>query len=126
VGKTPAQNVVVKLFVDIVSSGEEPPLDRLDSAVPGSAYPFNLMETGIIFPNSDLKMIVNRALKGGAERTATSDEVSAIREGTARLTVYGIVRYDDVFGKPHWTKFCTEFPVIQSGTRGCAHYNSAD
>jgi hypothetical protein len=126
VGKTPAQHVIVRLFLNIIGTDQEPPLDRVDKAVPGSPYPFNLMETGIIFPNADMKLLGDRAKKGGANQTATDEEVGAIKDGRGLLVVYGVVTYDDVFKRPHWTKFCIEAPRQASSTSGCAYYNSAD
>ncbi len=34
------------------------------------------------------------------------DDVAAIGSGKAHLFLYGIVTYDDIFGKSRWTKFC--------------------
>jgi uncharacterized repeat protein (TIGR01451 family) len=105
IGKTPATNIVVKIFVDVVDSSQEPPLDRVDGAKIGSLYPFGLIQSGIIFPNTDFKQLVVRPQKGGGPLVATDSEVSAVRNSQAYVAVYGIITYEDVFHTPTGRSF---------------------
>jgi hypothetical protein len=127
VGKTPAKHMVVKVFVDVIDSSQDPPLDRVGTAKTGSAFPFALVEAGVVFPNGDFSQSVMRVVRGGAPLVATLDEARALRDGRAYLAVYGIITYDDVFNAPHWTKFCHW--VAGDGSfhaRGCTEYNGVD
>jgi uncharacterized repeat protein (TIGR01451 family) len=127
VGKTPARNVVMNIFMDIVDSSQEPPLDRVEGAKAGSPYPFARITAGIVFPNSNFKQLVVRPMKGDGPLVATDSEVSAIRDGKAYLAVYGIITYDDVFKTHHWTRFC-EWDGLNGTfhTERCTKYNNVD
>jgi hypothetical protein len=44
----------------------------------------------------------------------TEEDVSAITNFKKLITVYGKIKYDDIFGKPHWTNFClTHHPTTE-------------
>jgi hypothetical protein len=127
IGKTPARNIAIKVFLDIVDASQEPPLDRVESAEAGSPYPFGVIRAGIVFPNTDLKQRIVRIMKGGAPLVATDSEVSAVRDGKAYLAVYGIIRYDDIFKIHHWTRFC-DWKALNGTFEAlrCTQYNSVD
>lgn len=124
VGKTPARNMDMKIFVDIGDALQEPPLDHVDG---GTISPHGHATAGIIFPNSEFKQSVVRLGDDGSPLVATDKEVVAIRDGKAYLAVYGVVTYDDVFNTHHWTKFCSW--IAGNGkfeARQCTQYNSVD
>ncbi len=124
VGKTPASNVEMKVFVDILNASTEVPLDHVED---GNAYPYGSITSGIIFPNGDFKQLIMRPAKDGTALVATSEEVNGITNGTVYLAVYGVITYDDVFHVHHWTRFCNW--ISDKGTfatRGCTQYNTVD
>jgi len=131
-GKTPATNVYMKIFVDIIDASQEPPLDHVDSGEVGTAYPFGSIRAGIVFPNTDFRQDVVRPQRGGGPRVATQDEVDALKNGSAYLAVYGIISYDDALGAHRWTKFCKWIPrdglvaYDRFNTLECVRYNSVD
>ena len=131
IGKTPARNIVVKIFVDIVDSSQNPPLDHVEAVQAvevGSPYAVGRIRAGIVFPNTSLKQVVVRPMNGSsAPMVATDDEVSAIKYGRAYLAVYGIITYDDVFNTHHWTTFCDwESLGGTFNAAQCAKYNNVD
>jgi uncharacterized repeat protein (TIGR01451 family) len=125
IGKTPARNIIMKIYVDIVDASREPPLDRAENG--GSSYPHGLLTAGIIFPNADFKQPVARPAKDGSLLLATESEVSAIKDARAYLAVYGVITYDDVFNAHHWTKFCSwQSAGGTFHTYQCTQYNNVD
>jgi hypothetical protein len=101
-GKTPARNMVAKVYLDIIDAGQEPPLDRVEK----DAYQRGIITAGILFPDGDVKQPIIRPTPDGKPRFTTDNEVNAMRDGKAYIAIYGIITYDDMFGVHHWTKFC--------------------
>jgi hypothetical protein len=124
IGKTPARNVEAKIYLDIIDFHREPPLDDVEQNL---AHPRAYINTGILFPNSDFKLVTMRPAGGGSPALATESEVTAVREGRAYLAIYGIVNYDDIFNMHHWTKFC-EWPSVRGNFQPyhCTNYNNVD
>jgi hypothetical protein len=42
----------------------------------------------------------------GTVRPFTPEELSALENGELRVYIYGQIRYNDAFNRPHWTNFC--------------------
>jgi len=63
-----------------------------------------------------------------------NSDVQDLNEGRAIAVVHGLVSYKDVFGIPHWIKFCNykaaqEFmpsDAVQKTALSCVNYNNAD
>jgi uncharacterized repeat protein (TIGR01451 family) len=123
-GKTPARNMIAKIFLDIIDSDQEPPLSRVADAT----YERGIITAGILFPDSDIKQPIIRPTQDGKARLTTDSEVKALQEGKAYIAIYGIITYDDVFGVHHWTKFCKWQGVPNSTYHAsqCTAYNSVD
>ncbi len=123
-GKTPATNIDMRIFADIVDASQEPPLGHVEEH---AHVPHGHITAGIIFPSSDFKQPVVRPGNNGAPLMATDDEVIAVRDGRAYLAVYGVIAYDDVFKTRHWTKFCNWIALKgQFHALKCTQYNSVD
>jgi len=123
-GKTPAANMDMSVFVEIVDADKEPSLEYVDTPI---GHPHGHATSGIVFPNVDIDQPVIRPSDDAGPRVATDDEVRAVKDGKAYMAVYGIVRYDDVFQRHRWTKFCIWSAL--TGTfqaKSCTQYNSAD
>ena len=57
----------------------------------------------------------------------TEAQFEAIKEGKLRLYVYGILKYEDIFGKPHMNKFCGYFSSQDMKfATSCDTYNEAN
>jgi hypothetical protein len=124
-GKTPANHVQVKVFVSLITAGTEPPLEDPDSGI----IPWYISlsaQSGIIFPESDIKNVATRTTKDGGSFPLTEAEFNAIRDGTSYLAAWGTVTYDDVFQVPHWTKFCYWISSKSHKSERCSQYNSVD
>lgn len=74
------------------------------------------------------------AISSSLGRGITQQEIDELLQGTAFLFIYGQVNYQDVFGAPHWTRYCfrnvppTEGkPVTTSSgewiVNACAYWN---
>lgn len=116
-GKTPAKNLDMKIFIDIVPADQEPPLEYVDK---NSGHPYGHITSGIVFPNADFNQTVVRPSADGSPQLA-------IKDGKSYLAVYGVIDYDDVFKTHRRTKFCAW--IATSGTfhaSGCTKYNSVD
>jgi hypothetical protein len=42
---------------------------------------------------------------GPINRILTTDEVASVRGNSKAIYIYGNIKYDDVFGNPHWTNY---------------------
>jgi hypothetical protein len=124
-GKTPARNMVAKIYLDIVDASQEPPLERVAT----EAYVRRVMTAGIVLPGVDIKQPIIRPAEDGKSRLTTESEFTALRDGKAYVAIYGIITYDDVFGVQHWTKFCNWETGSGNGTfhtERCTAYNDVD
>jgi hypothetical protein len=128
-GKTPAKNITVHIFVLILPASQGPPLEWVDHT---AEHPHELLESGILFPNSAARPLMSRVANNGIAIFATDDEAKAIKEGASYVAAFGVIRYDDVFKVSHTTRFCdwdTAKPGIDSAkfdTRKCAQFNDGD
>jgi hypothetical protein len=126
-GKTPATRVHVKVFMSLINVGAEPPLEDVK---PGDLpwYASLSGESGVIFPNSDIKNVVTRTNKDGGPFPMTEAEFNAILGGTSYLFVWGTATYDDIFQAHHWTKFCYWVGSNSNNQKNerCSKYDSVD
>ena len=133
VGKGIARNIDVIAFVELVDANLEARIDRSNSP---RKYAHAHLVSGIMFPDGWLDMNAVRVRWKDANAgmrepdPLTTAELSSLTAGTAYLTVYGVVNYEDVFGVAHWTHFCKWVPFSkeQRGYRAynCTEYNQAD
>ena len=56
----------------------------------------------------------------------TQDEVDMFKKGDVSLFVHGKMTYDDIFGCPHWTKFCYRLLPHNFHYRTHEQHNDAD
>jgi hypothetical protein len=123
-GKSPAKNVDVKIFVDIVEKTKEPELSHVSSS---SGQAFEHIVIGIVFPDEDFKQTITRRDINRAVVAATQKEVDGIQNGTMYFVVYGEATYNDIFGTPHWTRFCDwQSKDGTFTTKECTQFNDVD
>jgi hypothetical protein len=96
-GNSPALNVRVEDKMEIRNPvNSQAPLLYPDTKRPG-------LDIG---PGTELKREYSLH---GTSAQVTQHQASAIQNDTMRLYVYGWARYNDIFGREHWTKWCYEY-----------------
>lgn len=112
-GKTPALNLTFKITNHFYRSTE--------TFVPYYEEPKTNTTVGTLFPGVRMKLDTLET-PGVAERA----QVSALSKGEYIDYIYGEVSYEDVFGQPHKTSFCTYVDKTLTQLFSCATYNHAD
>jgi hypothetical protein len=124
-GKTPARDVEWDVVATIFNKGEDPALG--DFSV---GHPHNHVVAGVVFPNAPVPLALTVVHYGpdSAEPIVPDDTLRQdIANGNRFIIFYGRVTYYDVFGKLHWTQFCTgSGTAIQSSLKKCISYNDVD
>jgi hypothetical protein len=118
IGKTPARNIRMKVFMDFVPSDQEVNLKCVEEGCPG-----NEVFYGIFFPTNTTFFPMERG------NGATVEEATAWNNGSAYFAVFGILTYTDVFNTPHWSKFCAWYhgqDGFHYAATSCTAYNSVD
>lgn len=112
-GKTPAINLTVSENATPVDAGKEPPL--IDIPVEHSQ--------GMLFPNQLYTVPLNVT----SRRTQGLDahDYQLITSGAVVIYAYGTITYSDVFGRKHWTKFCS-YLAPGGGFNVCKTHNETD
>lgn len=112
-GKTPAQNVMGRMFAEKVKNGKQAKLDESGDAFMKSA-------SGAIFPN-DPDTSPTKIL------SFTPTELEQFRGGHLFVVFYGTFEYYDFFRTKHWTRFCQFHAPPQGATaKNCSDYNDID
>lgn len=141
IGKTPARQVVTRLYVEVVNWYSVPHLIRPGewgmAKKEADSMSLNRMTTGVVFSTeSPIMLEVNRETideKGkGHEDPLKVGEFESLRGGKAYVAVYGYALYKDTFGIDHWTTFCDWHDFYPGkeyryyAARDCAEYNNVD
>lgn len=131
-GKTPARHYVMSVVIEKVKNGNNPRFIYEN-------VPHVTDSAGIIPPNDphslqarlfepDPTDTTGRKMK---DRLISQAEYQEILDGDAYMALYAYITYDDIFGSPHWRKFCVfsagslEKPVFVTA-KGCTDYNNVD
>lgn len=127
-GKTLARNVVTTFRVHMLLTGEELKFDYSNHF-----FPPIISNMGTIFPNEaprSLRLAVV-TMKGGKKVTVRLPKRDFdLLANNGEHAIYGIIKYDDMFGHHHWIHYCggvipvTAFPNAPS--KSCVEYNDAD
>jgi hypothetical protein len=91
-GQTPAHGVSTITAIDVLPY-------PLPEAFAFPAIQGNRSAPATLFPGKDL------VSSGTSGRFFTSEEIKSIRDGSARVYVFGSTAYRDIFGQPHETQF---------------------
>src|SRR6267154_1849565 len=110
-GKTPAYKVTLQYFIRNMERGQ--PLKFDYGGIP------TIPSRGFIPPNGT-------AFVDRTNATPDEAEMTRIRTEAKRVYLYGRTAYSDVFGRPHWTTFCTYLTPEANGMSYCSDYNSSD
>jgi hypothetical protein len=125
IGKSPAQNIVFKTYIDLPQISTGPRLECVDEKIYCS---HEVVETGTIFPGGDFPDTFH-TMERGLVRPVTEAEQNAWNSGIIYGAAYGIVTYGDEFGVQHWTKFCFWDPGNAKSpvsAMACARYSDTD
>jgi hypothetical protein len=105
-GKSPAVEVHVQNWVEVVASSSPPSLNGKGA--------YSLILYNLLFPDDQQVSPTRRAkLDRKEDWPMTDDERRQMETGEAYLVSYGIATYRDEFG-PHWTKFCQWQSYVQN------------
>lgn len=121
IGKTPARKIYIDAFASVLKKGEEPSFDF------SKGHPHNRIYAATIFPNGPpfkLTIPVVRYGPQAAEAVIPSPELrQAIANGESFIVFYGKITYVDIFGRSHWTSFCTGLGSAMGDLKACISYN---
>jgi hypothetical protein len=110
-GKTPALHASLQYYIKNLNRGE-----KLQFTYKGiTTEPTR----GLIPPNATVFVNLTNAAPDAAE-------MNRIRVEEKRVYSYGRVNYADIFGRPHWTTFCTYMARDGSAMTYCPEYNNTD
>lgn len=129
VGKTAALKINGYMLVQVVPIGNEP-------SIPGKGeHPLsavNGVETSVIYQGGWAEVSISRkqlTADGKAEDAVlTQPEEEGLNRPSAYLAIWGKVKYSDIFGKSHWTKYCGALSPWGSYSQSakCAAYGVMD
>jgi hypothetical protein len=124
-GKTPAKDVEGDIDAIVLKKGEGPSFDF------NSGHPREHLYAGALFPNAPINIVIPVVQHGSqpAEPIVPTPELRRdIANGESFVIFYGKISYVDVFGRAHWTTFCTgSGTAIQSADlKKCISHNDID
>ena len=114
VGKTPARLVDGVMIGTILKNEEIPDFTAIRNPHTALHYP-------TLFQN--IPAPTNLPILRYAADAGVPVSPQEIADGKSYIVAYGQLTFDDIFGSPHWTHFCTSYPII---TKKCVQYNDTD
>lgn len=137
IGKTAALDVHSFIVVELVKNGSDPKIPKHFGSIAeakrhgGHRTATVNLGSGVIYPGSHISdmvprlEIVNQQIQ---PKRLSTDEKNDLIAKTVHMRVFGEVRYMDVFGIHHWTKFCKESLIDgqEASTSQCAAYGNVD
>ena len=110
VGNTAALRVHGFIVVEVVPVGKEPSIPSKKKSGHVKAISAAGLTTSVIYrdgwvdiPASRKQQMANGKIE---DATLTRPEAIELNGGTAYVVIWGKVRYTDIFGTHHWTKYC--------------------
>jgi hypothetical protein len=110
-GKTPALHVSLQYFIKNVERGQ-----ALQFTYKGIT---TVPSRGMLAPNGIFSVILTNAEPDAAE-------MNRIRTEEKHVYFYGRLTYNDIFGRSHWTTFCTYMSQEGNAMVSCSEYNNTD
>lgn len=114
-GKSPAKNVQIWSHLRPIAKGDVPNFDVAEGP-PGSQ--------GLMPPKGEFHRPIFGAVTGRSGLSAGG--FNSIASGAETVFVFGIVRYEDVFGFKHWATFCSRFEPLSRQFEICETHNEID
>jgi hypothetical protein len=116
-GKSPAVDIVVKQGIRFF------PPTYIIQVSDLSPDPIGIHQ-GTAFPNTEFPIQVN------GENPISPKErffIDGVLDKTYSLYYFGVIAYNDIFRKPHWTRFCDVIPSTDADEiHPCPMYNDSD
>jgi hypothetical protein len=115
VGKTAARNLRLLCKAEVLSSSTAPSFDYTKN---GSSA-----TRGLLFQGDTI------TLEFGSANEISKEQGVSLLAGESYIAFYGVVAYDDIFGKPHETRICwwRHFHAnMTASARSCTDYNYTD
>lgn len=112
-GKTPGRVLTTRVYLSVTEGGEKPKLAE-SAIIATEPTPFT------IFPGA------MRSSVDALSDVYSKKQIEAIKSGQYVLHVYGMTTYTDIFGQPHWTKFCDYLSRDLTSLMACPFYNETD
>jgi hypothetical protein len=119
-GKTPANKVAPTLACQILTPG-----DPLDFSMEARAKKTR-MSYGLVYPQGITFASATLKNQKGEETPLNEAYVQDIKSVKYYIYVHGIVEYDDIFGKHHWTRYCYYFDPKTEAWYPHKEYNETD
>lgn len=126
-GKTPARQVEANMIATVYKKGEQPNFNL------GIGQAHNRVYTGVVFPNAPFPITIQVKKYNPfppAEIISPADLSKELAAGTSYIIFLGEIKYLDIFGKPHWTHFCTGTGIAMATEldilKKCTTYNDVD
>jgi hypothetical protein len=119
-GKTPARN--------LISVGRDDTM-RISDAPPFSYDGIEKDNAGTIAPNAIATIPIKpmRDNTTGKEYIFSMSNISLLLLQQTRIYVSGLITYDDIFRRPHWTTYCAWLSVPFNGQfNRCETHNDTD
>lgn len=124
-GKTPARKVIGYAVSDPIASGQRPNFDYSKET--------QTISSGHMEPGQTLSATLSFVRSHSTGRThipITQEILNQIVAGKIKLYVHGRIDYEDIFGRPHWLKFCSVLMVPFNECFGIesdySDYNNSD
>jgi hypothetical protein len=124
-GKTPAKKVRIIPVVDPRADGSPPDFEKTveDTAKSHETGPYGIVSDAVVPPSATSGSTIT------ASKGALTPAALEALKGQQRVFVYGKITYEDVFGVPHWVKFCNVLMQTEAGGweyMAYSAYNDAD
>jgi hypothetical protein len=120
-GKTPAKKVRTLGAIEVLAKGVVPiPKYQVDHTDQTS---YSVIQPGMSMT------ITTPAIKGASGEefgTTNQTDLDDLKSGRFIIYIFGEITYEDVFGRPHITKFCGFVNRNLQTVRACQTYNDAD
>ena len=114
-GKTPARKVKGAVRMERLSAGEKPYL------APSEAEKVLQETDAVMLPNMILALNPHPF-----NSIPSKSDIDILTSGKYVIYILGLITYEDIFERPHFTKFCMYLTPDLTGFKGCPNYNEAN
>lgn len=114
-GKTPAINVKTAIRMGWLKAGVQPdfPLTDAESVLNSTTY--------VVNPN-----VVSYFSPALFDKLPTKSDIDKLTSGQDYICVIGMITYEDIFHRSHFTKFCMKLDPDLTRISPCSIYNEAN
>lgn len=117
-GKTPALNVFVQSVTQLTMKDQGPDFTRLDKEANDNQDASRMT----VYPGGGPYAGIGKAKWG----PVTEAHIQQLKSGELRIFHFGRIHYDDIFGRSHWSTFCTLYEPVNNQLTYWREGNGAD